>query len=156
MPPNIHFDHLSSTENPALLPAAPFVVGRMTAIAITLNNDGNVTGTARIRLFWKGPTGAVPTGTTVTLLDKLEPPNNRGVPIPLTVVAGTSSTLQVSWTPTAAMFPRALGRVVRGGCLFAQVDVDPVMPGYAGDTSAQNNWNPDYRLCAQHNSDIAT
>ena len=141
MPPDIHFDHASITQNPALEPSNPACkVGQAVQITVKLHNVGTTDGTARVRLFWRGR-------NPVSLLDQLAAPYT-GAEIPVNVRAGGEGQTVVTWTPSAATFPPGVAQY--NGCLFAQAGIDPVLPDYPGDTSAFSNWSATYRLCAQH------
>jgi hypothetical protein len=159
MPPSIHFDHSSIYFNTGLLPAGSFTVGQPTDIAIALLNDGDVADAANVLLWWSGPNAGAPGGTHMDLLSQLALPNTGNITMTVAQASGgTPGTGQavVSWTPRATDFPSSLGASIHG-CLFAQAEVQPiVIPPYAGDLSADNNWDPSYKLCAQHNIDVVT
>ncbi len=156
MPPVISFNHANLYLNTGLVPASGFRVNHATSITISLGNTGSETGNVNIHLWWVGPCVSPPAGPMIDLVStsKLAPPY-CGVAIKFSVVMTTGGSVTVSWTPSAADFPRSLGTSVPG-CLFAQAEVLPSPPTYPGDTTALNNWNPAYTLCAQHNIQIAT
>lgn len=153
MPPDIHFDHSSIYFNTGLAPSGPFQVGTTTDIAISLLNDGDEAGSVDVKLFFGGPTAGSPGGTHLDIVPQLVPPNNAHIWFDVDPGVGGSKTVQ--WTPQASDFPSSLGTSVHG-CLFAQTVVDPLPPAYPGDDSALGNWDPHYKLCAQHNIDVVT
>jgi hypothetical protein len=152
MPPDIHFDHSSIYFNTGLMPAGPFQVGTTTDITISLLNDGDETGSVDVKLFFGGPTAGSPAGTHLDIVPQLVPPNNAHIWFDVDPGVGSKT---VNWTPQASDFPSSLGPSVHG-CLFAQTVVDPIAPAYPGDASALGNWDPHYKLCAQHNIDVVT
>jgi len=157
MPPSIFCDHSNLYLNASLVPQAPFSVGHATSITISLLNNGTEAGDANVHLWWIGPTMSLAPGPMSDLVNgnKLAPPFGAAHPIIFTVMPTTGGKVTVSWTPSAADFPKSLGPSVPG-CLFAQVEVLPAPPTFSGDTSALSNWSPAYTLCAQHNIHIAT
>jgi hypothetical protein len=160
MPPSIHFDHSSVPYlNTALLPSGPFKVGQATDIAISLLNDGDVADAAKILLWWSGPNAGSPQGTHMDLVSQLALPFTGNVTMTVAQKTGSNpgtGQVTVSWTPRAADFPSSMGASIHG-CLFAQAEVQPIaIPPYPGDFTADNNWDPSYRLCAQHNIDVVT
>ena len=157
MPPIISFNHYNIYRNLNLVPAGPFNVGHPTSISISLSNTGSDTGNAKIHLWWIGPTQGACPGPMMDLVagSKLVPPCGPTQPILFSVQPNASGHATVSWIPSAADFPRTLGPSVPG-CLFAQAEIMPSAPTYAGDASALNNWDPTYTLCAQHNIYIGT
>jgi hypothetical protein len=156
MPPAISFNHSQLYLSTGLVPASGFNVGHATSITIFLGNAGNELGNANVLLWWVGPCASPTAGPMIDLVNghKLAAPFNAA-PIKFTVSPGTGGHATVSWTPSAADFPHALGPSVPG-CLFAQVTVLGSPPTYLGDNTALNNWNPAYALCAQRNIQIAT
>jgi hypothetical protein len=152
MPPNIHFDHSSIYFNTGLMPAGPFQVGTTTDITISLLNDGDEAGSVDVKLFFGGPTAGAPAGTHLDIVPQLVPPNDAHIWFDVDPGSGSKT---VQWTPQASDFPSSLGPSVHG-CLFAQTVVDPLPPAYPGDNSALGNWDPNYKLCAQHNIDVVT
>jgi len=157
MPPNIYFDHSSTYLNTGLTPSGPFEVGHSTDITISLLNDGNEAGIVDVKLSFLSPAAGFTPGTQLDLLPLIDAPVD---PIIFTVAAATGAvpgtgSKTVGWTPRATDFPDSLGTTVHG-CLFAQTTVLPIAPEYPGDTSALDNWDPSYPLCAQHNIDIIT
>jgi hypothetical protein len=157
MPPVISFNHASLYSNTGLAPSSSSLsVGQAMKITITLLNTGDA-GNAIVHLWWIGPSASSTTGPMIDLVngDKLALPYGPTHPINIAVGIGVGGNAVVSWTPNEADFPRTLGTSVPG-CLFAQVEVKPIMPSYPGDTSALTNWSPAYSLCAQHDIKIAT
>jgi|SRR5450631_203049 len=154
---SISFDHSSLYANVGLLPdVSGFRVGQATNITITLSNDGPTTRNAIIHLFWVGPNVTIGMGPLLDLGNKLAPPFGALKPVLFNVEPGAGGRVTVSWTPSAADFPGvALGTSVPG-FLFAQAEIQAAPPLQPGDTSALNNWNPAFVLCAQHNIQIAT
>jgi hypothetical protein len=153
MPPDIRFDHSSIYFNTGLMPAGPFQVGNTTDITISLLNDGDQAGSVDVKLFFSGPTAGSPGGTQLDIVPQLVPPDHEHIWFDVDPGVGGSKTVQ--WTPQASDFPSSLGTSVHG-CLFAQTVVDPLAPAYDGDDSALGNWDPHYKLCAQHNIDVVT
>ncbi len=153
MPPDIHFDHSSIYFNTGLVPAGPFQVGDTTDITISLLNDGDATGAVDVKLFFSGPTAGSPGGTHLDIVPQLVPPDDAHIWFDVASGVGGSKTVQ--WTPQESDFPSSLGASVHG-CLFAQTVVEPLAPVYPGDDSALGNWDPNYKLCAQHNIDVVT
>jgi hypothetical protein len=155
----ISFDHSSLYANVGLLPdVSGFRVGQATNITITLSNDGPTTRNAIIHLFWVGPNATAGIGPLLDLVNgnKLAPPFGAPDLVRFDVEPGIGGDITVSWTPSAADFPGvALGSSVPG-FLFAQAEIQAAPPFQPGDTSALNNWNPAFVLCAQHNIQIAT
>jgi hypothetical protein len=161
MPPVICFDHSDLSHlylNPGLVPLAPFRVGHSTSITISLSNTGDETGNAIIHLWWIGPTMSPGAGPMLDLVNggKLAPPFGAAHPILFGVLSGGGGKATVSWTPSAADFPKAVFGASVPGCLFAQAEIQVAPPTYPGDTSALTNWSPAYSLCAQRNIHIAT
>jgi hypothetical protein len=156
MNPMISFSHSNLYLNTGLVPAAGFSVGHATNITITLKNTGGA-GNAIVHLWWIGPSLCGGAGPMIDLVNgsRLAPPYGPLHPLNIAVGDLTGNSANVSWTPSAADFPHALGPSVPG-CLFAQVVVKAAPPVYAGDTSALTIWSPAYALCAQHNIHIAT
>jgi hypothetical protein len=153
MPPVLHFNHTNIYQNPALAFSSPFKVGRPTSITISVDNSGTDAGVAEVHLWWLGPCAGAHGPTN--LLYKCDAPNNAGQPIIFSVNPGGEGHLTVSWTPNARDFPVAMGHFVFGA-IFAQLVSQPVAPVFAGDTSALPCWNPAYRLCALHNTQVET
>jgi len=154
MPPILHFNHSNIYFNPSLALSGPLRVNQPTSITISLVNDGAEGGVAEVHLWWLGPCASSHAGPT-NLLNKCDAPNNGGSPVIFSVDPGVGGLLTVSWTPSASDFPATMGRFVFGG-IFAQVVSQPVAPDFGGDPSALGCWNPGYKLCALHNTQIAT
>lgn len=154
MPPVLHFNHTNIYHNPALALSGPFKVGQPTSITISVDNSGTEGGVAEVHLWWLGPCASSHAGPT-NLLNKCDPPNNAGHPLVFSSDPGVGGRITVSWTPSASDFPPGMGPSVFGG-IFAQVVSQPVAPNFAGDSSALGCWNPGYRLCALHNTMVAT
>jgi hypothetical protein len=162
MPPVITFTGANPTNlysNPGLAPASSFRVGITTHITISLSNAG-ASGGVTVDLWWIGPSMVSGAGPMVDLVNtnRLMPPYGSSYQISFSVPASGVHAVTVAWTPNAADFPPTLG-VSIPGCLFAQVGVPamyPIPPGWPANTSAANNWDPAYPLCAQHNIQIHT
>lgn len=153
MPPVLYFKHQNIYFNPSLAFSGPFKVGQPTSITISVDNSGKMGGVAEVHLWWLGPCAGSPAGPT-NLLDKCDAPNNAGQPIIFSVDPGVGGKITISWTPRAKDFPVRKGRPIFGG-IFAQVVSQPVAPSFAGDSSALGCWNPAYKLCALHNTQIS-
>ena len=156
---SISFDHSSLYANAGLLPdVSGFRVGQATNITITLSNSGPMTRNAIIHLFWVGPNMTIGMGPLLDLVNgnKLAPPFGAQNPVLFSVEPGTGGRVTVSWTPSAVDFPGGALGTSAPGFLFAQAEIQALPPFQPGDTSALNNWNPAFVLCAQHNIQIAT
>jgi hypothetical protein len=156
---SISFDHSSLYANGGLLPdVSGFKVGQATNITITLSNSGPMTRNAIIHLFWVGPNMTIGMGPLLDLVNgnKLAPPFGAQNPVLFSVEPGTGGRVTVSWTPSAVDFPGGALGTSAPGFLFAQAEIQALPPFQPGDTSALNNWNPAFVLCAQHNIQIAT
>jgi hypothetical protein len=160
MPPILRLDHSNpylNYLNPAVNPSGPFTVGSATTITISIQNTGSETGNANVHLYWIGPMQSSSAGPMMDLVgcNQLAPPYGSAHPILFSVLPSVGGNATVSWTPSAADFPKTLGPSVPG-CLFAQIEVLPNPPTYPGDSSALTNWSPIYQLCGQHNIHIVT
>jgi len=157
MNPNIYLGHSSPVANEDLRIACDAegkiaVGGPGTPITVRLHNDSTETGHVEVHLYWCEPN----LGTPSAFRRKL---HRSGVDselmiLPNTQVGGappggvTDVELGLIWTPTA----NTLGTMSAAhGCLFAQVEVEPIVIVWEAGDYDPSNWDPDYRLNAQQN-----